>query len=891
MWGATALVIVALLFSTGRTLWHGYQRSLAEAGEQASRLARALEEHAARSFGAIDGTLASLAAPASDPRLLQPRLQAALRTLPQVDRLAVQDTGGRWTSAGLLPFDPAEWADSSDFPETGLLIGRVVEENGEGIVLVGRRLHDATGRFAGLAVAGMAPSYFDGFYQDLAADGQGLVALLHREGDILFPSSARSSDLPQDPDRAVRAEHGVHGYPLAVLVALPRDRTLAPWRDQAWPQALQSLAVTALLLLAAFLLGSWLRRSHASETYFRAAAEGRLDAFLLLGCLRDDKGMVRDFRLHYINERGAALLARPVETLIDRPLSQSLPNAPELLRACLAALTLPGPQKSDIALSSPSGRMLLRCQIVPLANGLAVSARDITEMRAATQRLEESEERFRSLVELSPDAILVHAGGRIAFANAAALQVFRAAGPEELTGRSLLDLVHEHDRAALRARILGRGRSKGPFEERYVRLDGQVFEAEAMSADITLQGMPAHQVVIRDVTERRQMQAQLLQSAKLAILGEMAAGMAHELSQPLNIIRMAADGTLMMMRNGRSDEAHQRRQFTLISEQTGRMAEIIDHIRIFSRKEQGSVVVFDAVATVKRALDLVEQQIRGEGVTLRISLPAEVAPVQGRPVQLEQVVVNLLTNALDALRERAAQEGRPASWQPAIVMTAELGPDMLRLGVSDNGTGIPNHLLDRLFEPFFTTKAAGRGTGLGLSVSFSIVDAMGGLLSAGNNDDGATFTLTLPLVKENSIGSGTASPLVNILPFPAAQPGRHLLLVEDEPAALAAMAAFFENAGYRVSTARGGNEAWRSFQADPPDLIVTDIRMAEGDGETLIERVRDFDPFLPIVVVTGHLGATDQIGDEHRERLLVMKKPVSLRDLAEGIESLLAMPV
>lgn len=518
--------------------------------------------------------------------------------------------------------------------------------------------------------------------------------------------------------------------------------------------------------------------------------------------------------------------------------------------------------------------------------GLAALRTELRRRRTERE-LKESEERYRALVELSPDAILAHADGVVVFANAAAQRVFRVAEGDGLVGRPVIDLVHPEHRGAALERMLAPVLPTQLIEERLVRLDGEEFFAEVLITELTLHGAKTRLVVIRDVTERRQVRDQLVQAAKLATLGEMAAGMAHELSQPLNVIRMGAEGALMLIRRGRATDDYKAKQFELIADQTRRMAEIIDHIRIFSRKDTGEVENFDAAVAVRMAVELFERQLHGDAVAISTTYPHTPCPVLGRPVQLEQVVMNLLANAADAVREklrRSNDGGFRGRLEVVTTCSEDLG--LIWIAVSDNGTGIPAHALERIFEPFFTTKEIGRGTGLGLSVSFGIIAAMSGRLDACNNKEGASFVITLPLAQA---AAHPAIPAVQADAQAEQAHGtgdHHLLVVDDEPDAVEAMAAYLRECGYRVSTAGNGLEAWDSFQADPADVVITDLRMPKGDGRELIGRLRHRDPLLPIIVVTGHMGSTERLDDDD-DLAVVMKKPVSLQALAETVEQFL----
>jgi len=512
------------------------------------------------------------------------------------------------------------------------------------------------------------------------------------------------------------------------------------------------------------------------------------------------------------------------------------------------------------------------------------------ERRRAERELKESEGRYRSLVELSPDAIVVHTQGIVIFSNSAANALFRATTHMPLVGKRILDLMQPDDSdGTLPPRDpndpLGRA-----VEEQLSRLDGSVFVAEVTAAPIVFHGVHARQVVIRDITERKQVHAQLVQTAKLATLGEMAAGMAHELSQPTNIVRMAAEGALMLIGRGKASQDYQVKQFALVAAQASRMAEIIDHIRIFSRKDTGEVVIFDARNSLQLAVELMEPQMLANEIAVGVLLPEVPCAVRGRPVQLEQVVINLLSNAADAVQS-ARDNGISPRPGRIMIEAAKIDPDSLRITVTDDGTGIAATDIDRIFEPFFTTKEVGSGTGLGLSVSFGIISSMGGQLQAGNGPEGgAQFVITLPQIDEAPEMAEEFDELDFVdLDDDSEALGRHLLLVDDEPQAIEAMATYLIELGYRVSRAHSGNSAFKLFQQDPADLVLTDVRMPDGDGEDLVKRLRGISAFLPIIVATGHIGTTESLEAEtDPRRMTIVKKPISLAALAETIERMLS---
>ncbi|MGE0256244.1 MAG: PAS-domain containing protein [Alphaproteobacteria bacterium] len=409
----------------------------------------------------------------------------------------------------------------------------------------------------------------------------------------------------------------------------------------------------------------------------------------------------------------------------------------------------------------PSGNVLsVRASPMP-SGGWVMLFADVTAERAAIVALEESEERYRRLVEALPDIVAVGVAGRLVFVNRAGSRHLGANSAAALVGRRVLDFVHpDHHDLSRATEPAGDPTSAVPYHEiRMLRIDGSPFDAEVAGIRFTYRGQPANLYIAHDITERKLAQAQVVQASKLATLGEMAASLTHELNQPLNIIRLAADASLILMEEGDSDFEYQREQFQQISNQTQRMAQIIDHMRVFNRRDEASSEPFDANASVRQAVRLVEDQYRLDDVTVTCLLPEGPAIVRGHPIRLEQVVLNLLSNGRDAIMARRQREGRPGG---AIRVRAyrehssDGAPGRLRILVSDEGGGIPSDKLAQIFDPFFTTKESGKGTGLGLAIGYSIVSGMGGRIDVRNRGQGAEFEIELPLAPQPAKAPATA---------------------------------------------------------------------------------------------------------------------------------------
>lgn len=239
-----------------------------------------------------------------------------------------------------------------------------------------------------------------------------------------------------------------------------------------------------------------------------------------------------------------------------------------------------------------------------------------------------------------------------------------------------------------------------------------------------------------DVTRRRQDERRLLHAAKLTTLGRLATAAAHELNQPLNVIRLSADNAAARLAGGGATPDYLAEKLARISAQTERAARIIDHMRIFGRKPAEAPTLFDLGEAVRSAAEFFGETARLKGFQFDLSLEPGLL-VSGHPALIEQVIANILSNALAALASTGAAS-------PTVEIRAARRGGTVRVEIADNAGGVPVAVLPHIFEPFFTTKSDREGTGLGLSISYGIISDMGGRLEAENRDGGAVFSFELP---------------------------------------------------------------------------------------------------------------------------------------------------
>ncbi len=358
------------------------------------------------------------------------------------------------------------------------------------------------------------------------------------------------------------------------------------------------------------------------------------------------------------------------------------------------------------------------------------------ERSAALDTASRDAARWLAIIDTATEGIVtITANGSIETVNGAALRLFGyAAG--ELVGRNVSMLMpqpfqREHDGYLHRYLTTGEKRIIGIGREVIgLRKDGHEFPIDLSVGEGTANGRRFFTAVIRDITARKDLQSKLTQSERLAAIGELAAGVAHEINNPINTVINCAQ----LIQDG--DDAASNCQ--VIQEEGQRIAEIVRDLLQFARAEEDRAQPTCWPEVVARTLRLLGENWKRHGITLAVDVPEQLPPVRGRPQQLQQVLLNLLINAKDAVQQ--VDRNPRQVWLTAAVQDAGV-----LLLVRDNGPGIAADLGRRIFEPFVTTKRARGGTGLGLSISKSLIDSFGGTIAVDSvPGQGATFRVWLP---------------------------------------------------------------------------------------------------------------------------------------------------
>jgi two-component system NtrC family sensor kinase len=462
------------------------------------------------------------------------------------------------------------------------------------------------------------------------------------------------------------------------------------------------------------------------------------------------------------------------------------------------------------------------------ALSLWLERRTTDALRASTEAtLRSTEAGLHLLIEGFPDPVLVHADNQVLYVNPATVRYLGHESMDTLVRRPLLLMVPVEDHPAMLRHLAEArdGLAARAQELRLLRKDGQEVVADLVTLGVTFDGKPALVTLARDFTERKQMQARLMLSDRMASMGTMSAGIAHELNNPLSYVIANLDFVHGDMQPGPAEPgrvAEWREVLGEAREGVERMRQIVRQLKSFSRVDENR----QAPVELHRVLDSVAQMAATE-VRHRARLVKDygpLPPIVGNEGKLFQVFLNLVINAAHAIAEGKVETNEIR----LVTRRDERGWAVVE--VRDTGAGIKPEHLSRIFEPFFTTKPQGVGTGLGLPICHALVRAHGGDITVESTvGKGTTFRVVLP----PSAGCHAVAP--QAAPVPSAAPTR-VLIIDDEPAVAAALGRMLE--GHHVEIAHGGQQALKLLQHDSGyDIIFCDLLMPGCTGMDIYEEV------------------------------------------------------
>ncbi len=480
---------------------------------------------------------------------------------------------------------------------------------------------------------------------------------------------------------------------------------------------------------------------------------------------------------------------------------------------------------------------------------------------------EEWETAFNALAE---GLAVVGPTGGILRANRA-LATLAEIPESELVGRGFAELFA--GASELVAELIEAAYRREKSAPLVVRLDQRQRVLRLTAAPLTGAAVGSAVILVEDVTEQRMLEAQIIQNDKMASIGQLVSGVAHELNNPLTSIAGLAE--LLLERPPHPDLP--REHLRVIHDQAERAGRIVRNLLTFARKGVAEKTAVDLNDVVTRTSLLIVYELQLHGIELESELSPEPVVVLGDRYELQQVLLNLVTNAVQAV------VGLDPGCPRKILLSTSRAEGQAILRVSDTGPGVPKHLAPYLFTPFFTTKGPGEGTGLGLSLSYGLVKAHGGDLTyEPPTEGGAEFRIMLPLYEVQAPVEAPAAAAVN-----GRAQRRRILVVDDDPAVHRLVSALFAPDGYTVESVRSGEQALRLAREGEYDMILADVRVAAGSAEPFTHALLHACPETRNRLVVACAGEEDVPLPPNAPPVRRVTKPYNPRDLKTVAQEIL----
>ncbi len=548
------------------------------------------------------------------------------------------------------------------------------------------------------------------------------------------------------------------------------------------------------------------------------------------------------------------------------------------------------------------------------ADGAPGPSRTLVISRARDERSDPeraAEVRFMRFFDHTPMAIAtVDRGGAVVRANARYAKLAQGLSTDAAAARSIFRAVSPRDRHLLIAAINQAADGQADIPPVEVMLDGpkeRFGQFFVTAVDEPERETEAAIVYMLETTERRALENQINQSQKMEMVGQLAGGIAHDFNNVLSAIMMAND--FLLNAHKPTDPSFQ--DIMQIKQNATRAATLVRQLLAFSRRQTLRPQVLD-LGDALSDLTMLLRRLIGEKVKLDLIHGRDLWPVKVDVSQFEQVIVNLAVNARDAMPEGgkltvrtanvAAEEAAQANYKGMPVA------DYVRIDITDTGTGIPAEIREKIFEPFFSTKEVGKGTGLGLSTVYGIIKQTGGFIYVDSEiGKGTSFHIFLPRHHaEQEVhaepqhatngAAGKDAPATDAKP--EAKPRTDLtgqgtiLLVEDEEGLRALNARGLRSRGYSVIEASNGIEAMEALEERDGnvDLVVSDVVMPEMDGPTLLKAMRDRNPEVRIIFVSGYAEDAFEKSLPENQQFAFLPKPFTLSQLVAAVKETMAPP-
>jgi len=514
-----------------------------------------------------------------------------------------------------------------------------------------------------------------------------------------------------------------------------------------------------------------------------------------------------------------------------------------------------------------------------LLTGIGRQVGVATEKARLYQELDRTKAYLEDLVDNAGDKIItLDRSGRILSWNSGA-EAITGYSEEEMVGREWGILIPDDRKEEMRdlmAQVL-RGKTISNFETMRLHKNGNRIDVAVTFSPIRDQqgDIVGISSVARDITRRKRFQEQLMQVEKMAATGQLISGVAHELNNPLTAV-IGYSQLITTAQTGEKLESYLEK----ITTEAMRCQRIVQNLLTFAREHRPETRPLDINDVVRATIELRRYEMRIKDIQVDLQLDRGLPFIQADFHELQQVFMNLITNA-----EHAMESGGPGT----LTVRSEVleGPEpSVRVAFEDTGPGIPDSQRSRIFEPFFTTKEVGQGTGLGLSLSYGIVRSHGGAIYAENRSGGgARFVVEIPcrpVAEAEDAAAEEAAP--EALPAPGP---KRILVVDDEPTIRDMFHEVLSMTGHRIDLAENGRSALEKIRSEDYDLVITDLKMPEFDGEDLYMTLREQRPDMVgrLMFSTGDVISSNTRSFLERAGNAVISKPCGAREIHEKVNA------